>query len=275
MWHTNGQLHFSGNYKNDVKDGEFQMFDESGSLVKKGSYQDGKLVPVEAVVLEMTYKNPEIFAQYIYGDSAFDDYLKMRSSGIESLKDVAEEKIFNLNFTVDKSGEVTKMDILSVLSPNEREIINSVFKELPEFIPASVENIPVDSELKFQLLLSKDGVKTFSEKPSDVYLNVDQMPIFPDGLLGMRRFIAVNIRYPSVALERKLQGKVLVNFVIDEEGNVTNIKIFKGVYPSLDAEAVRVVGLMPKWEPGRLQGKPVKVGYTIPIVFNYVSFLQL
>ena len=270
IWYPNGQLNFSGKYNNDLKDGEFQQFDSSGTLIRKGVYQDGKLVSGEAVVQEKNYEKPEIYAQYINGDNAFDEYLKLKSENIKGLNDIPEEKIFILNFRIDKTGKVTKITILSVLKPNEQEIIHSVFNDIPDFTPATVENIPVESELKLQFVLSKERIKQFSEKPSDVYMSVNQMPIFPGGLTGIRNFLSMNIKYPSEALERRITGKVYVNFVIDEEGKVGNIKILKGVHFSLDEEAIRVVGLMPKWEPGRMDGKPVKVAYTVPISFNMV-----
>jgi protein TonB len=119
-------------------------------------------------------------------------------------------------------------------------------------------------------MLSKDGLKSFSEKPSDVYLNVDQMPIFPGGLKAMRVFLAMNVKYPREAIQSKIHGKVYVNFVVDELGDVTNIKVIKGASKVLDEEAIRVINLMPKWEPGRMEGKAVKVSYTVPINFNMV-----
>ncbi|MBL7965662.1 MAG: energy transducer TonB [Prolixibacteraceae bacterium] len=94
------------------------------------------------------------------------------------------------------------------------------------------------------------------------------MPEFPGGPLALRKFIAMSVRYPGEALQKGIQGKVFVSFVISETGEVTNITLAKGVHKSLDKEAVRVVGLMGKWEPGLHEGKPVKVAYTVPISFN-------
>ena len=96
------------------------------------------------------------------------------------------------------------------------------------------------------------------------------MPVFPGGDQEMRKFLALNVRYPVDAMQNGKKGKVYVNFVIDELGKVNNITVLKGVYPSLDAEAMRVVEIMPDWKPGLLDGKPVKVGYTVPITFNMV-----
>lgn len=270
MWYANGELWFFGNYKNNLKDGEFQQFDESGAIVHKGIYSEGKLAGGEAVVPDVVYKNPEIIAQFINGEVAFEEWLKSRFSSNNELKSVGEEMDINLNLVVDKAGEINRITKLSISNPKIVEAIETVFSDFPGYTPASVENIPVDSELNLHLTLSKDGLKSFSEKPSDVYLNVDQMPIFPGGLQAMRVFLAMNVKYPREAIQSKIHGKVYVNFVVDELGDVTNVKIIKGASWILEDEALRVIKLMPKWEPGRMEGKAVKVSYTVPINFNMV-----
>jgi len=268
-WYPNGQLSFKGNYKNNLKDGEFDQFDESGAIVQKGLYSEGKLIDGEAVVQDIIYKNPEITAQYPERDEAFEEWLKLSSSNIEELKSINDEKI-SLNLIVKKTGQIAKIAKVSTSNPKIIEAIESIFKKFTGFTPATVENIPVDSELNLQLILSKDGLKSFSEKPSDVYLNVDQMPVFPGGLKAMRVFLAMNVKYPKQAIQNKIHGKVYVNFVVDELGDVTNVKIIKGASWILEDEALRVIKLMPKWEPGRMEGKAVKVSYTVPINFNMV-----
>ena len=96
---------------------------------------------------------------------------------------------------------------------------------------------------------------------------VEQMPEFPGGSLEMMKYFASHIRYPKEAEEQEQQGRVIVQFIIDEEGRVANPHVVRGIAPSIDAEALRVVQEMPKWRPGRQQGKVVRVKYTIPISF--------
>lgn len=112
--------------------------------------------------------------------------------------------------------------------------------------------------------------ETPAEEPleEEVLLFADQMPEFPGGELALRRFIAAAVRYPLVAQENGVEGTVFLSFVIDEEGRVTQIVVMRGVDPSLDKEAVRVVENMPRWKPGRQAGRAVKVQYRIPIVFQ-------
>jgi TonB family protein len=101
-----------------------------------------------------------------------------------------------------------------------------------------------------------------------VYKVVDQMPEFLGGELALRTYIGKNIKYPDDAVKAGIQGKEIVTFVIDKDGNVVNPKIARGINPSLDKEALRVVGSMPKWIPGKEKGKNVAVSYTVPISFK-------
>lgn len=105
---------------------------------------------------------------------------------------------------------------------------------------------------------------SFSQEP---YVMVEEMPEYPGGDQAMYKFIAENIVYPFEAKENNIQGKVFISFVIDTVGKVTEVKIIRGVDPLLDAEAVRVVSLLPYWKPGKHEGKYVRVQLIIPI--NY------
>jgi protein TonB len=96
---------------------------------------------------------------------------------------------------------------------------------------------------------------------------VEDMPEFPGGELELRKFIANNIEYPKAAQENGIQGKVYVTFVVDKNGEIANAKIARGVDPTLDQEALRVVNSLPKWIPGKQRGQKVNVSYTVPINF--------
>ena len=109
--------------------------------------------------------------------------------------------------------------------------------------------------------------------PADTTKNVvcdvtETMPQFPGGQGVMMKYLAANIKYPASAVKAKKQGRVIVSFVIQKDGSVTNARIVRSVDPELDAEALRIVKAMPNWTPGTQDGKPVNVNYTIPIVFS-------
>lgn len=105
-----------------------------------------------------------------------------------------------------------------------------------------------------------------------VFSYTEKMPLFPGGSMAIFRFINQNIRYPESALKNKIQGKVIVQFIINNSGEVKNAKVIKGVSPELDQEALRVVNSFPVWIPGEQHGKKVSVYQTIPIVFKYTPF---
>jgi protein TonB len=110
--------------------------------------------------------------------------------------------------------------------------------------------------------------KEEEKEDAPVFFIVEEMPEFPGGQLALRTFIAQSIKYPVIAQENGIQGKVFINFVVEKDGTVTKATVFRGVDPSLDKEALRVVNSLPKWKPGKQGGKPVRVSYTVPINFQ-------
>ena len=109
-----------------------------------------------------------------------------------------------------------------------------------------------------------------TEKPQEevIFQVVEEMPQFLGGLGEAMKFLAKNIKYPVEAQQAKIEGRVIVRFVVGRDGSVSNVEVVRGVSPELDAEAVRVVSLMPKWIPGKQRGKAVAVKYTMPIMFR-------
>jgi periplasmic protein TonB len=103
------------------------------------------------------------------------------------------------------------------------------------------------------------------EKP---LYGVEQMPQFPGGDEELVKFITDNLKYPAVAAEVGIEGRVTIRFVVNKDGLVSNVEIIRGLDPSCDREAVRVVKLMPKWIPGRQNGRSVPVYFTLPVVFR-------
>ncbi len=116
-----------------------------------------------------------------------------------------------------------------------------------------------------------DDLKTLDEPVHNPDVPVDfveQMPEYPGGEAEMRSFIAKNLRYPRAAQEEGIQGRVTVRFVVSKTGEITDIKIVRGIHTLCDEEAIRVVKMMPNWIPGRQNGNPVAVIYNVPVVFK-------
>jgi len=109
------------------------------------------------------------------------------------------------------------------------------------------------------------------EEASDeipVFQVVEEMPEFPGGMGECLKFLGKNIKYPVEAQKAGVQGKVIVQFVVEKDGNIANPKVVRSIDPDLDGEAIRVISIMPKWKPGMQKGQPVRVKYTVPVTFR-------
>ena len=106
------------------------------------------------------------------------------------------------------------------------------------------------------------------ETDNDAFNVVEHMPEFPGGAVEMMKFLNENVKYPEAAEKTGTQGRVIVQFIVEADGSITNVKVVKNVSEEIDAEAVRVINAMPKWKPGSQSGKPVRVKYTIPVTFR-------
>lgn len=104
-----------------------------------------------------------------------------------------------------------------------------------------------------------------TEKTFDV---VDNMPSYPGGRAAMMAFLSSNMNYPATAKENNVQGRVIIGFVVDKDGSISDAKVLRSVDPALDQEALRLVNSMPKWKPGTMDGKPVRVRYSVPFTFR-------
>lgn len=106
------------------------------------------------------------------------------------------------------------------------------------------------------------------EEDNKVFDVVEQQPAFPGGQSALLQWLSQNIHYPAVAEENGIQGRVVVSFVVEKDGSISNVQVVRGVDPSLDKEAARVVKAMPKWTPGKQNGQAVRVKYNVPVTFK-------
>ena len=112
------------------------------------------------------------------------------------------------------------------------------------------------------------GDKNEPDNEEEPYTAVEQMPQFPGGTSELMKYITANLRYPEDAKQAKKSGRVIARFTVQEDGSIADVEIIRSVYPSMDAEAIRVLQGMPQWQPGMQDGKAVAVKYTVPIMFN-------
>ena len=114
----------------------------------------------------------------------------------------------------------------------------------------------------------KQVVTQAEPEPEKVFDMVEQMPTFPGGQQELMSYLGKNIKYPTIAQENGTQGRVIIQFVVERDGSITDVHVARGGDPYLDKEAVRVVKSMPKWIPGKQNGKAVRVKFTVPVMFR-------
>jgi len=140
------------------------------------------------------------------------------------------------------------------------------------FVPLAIALLAMNSSV-IRANVQKGEVREAQtvKKPAPdnkVYEACEQMPSYVGGQQELMRYLIENVRYPKAAVEAKQQGRVVVQFVVEKDGAVSGVKLLKSVTPLLDAEAIRVVKAMPKWNPGKKDGKLVRVRYALPVSFR-------
>jgi TonB family protein len=134
--------------------------------------------------------------------------------------------------------------------------------------PVETEAVPEAVEVNTEEQASQDAEPQSDNK---VYNSVEQMPRFPGGEVGLMKYLQENIKYPPEAAKNDIEGRFIVQFIVDKNGEVGEVKVLRPISEELDAEAVRVVKTLPKFEPGRQDGEAVSVWYTLPISFKLQS----
>lgn len=225
-------------------------------------------------------------AAIVIAKVSIDNYIASRNAAIETdveLQSLAEKK--EAKVERKEEPQIEKIEVEKVKS--------SVAFTTPEI--KKDEEVQEDQEMKSQdeLAATNTAIGAFTVEGNDeeagevlkakeviaepeppkveetkVFDVVEEMPQFPGGQAALLEYLAKNIKYPVVAEENGIQGKVIVTFVVERDGSITDVKVVKSVDPSLDKEAARVVKSMPKWQPGKQNGSAVRVKYTVPVQFR-------
>jgi protein TonB len=176
---------------------------------------------------------------------------------------VVEKVKSSVKFTapvIKKDDEVKPEDELK----SQDEIMNSKVAVGALNVVGNDENGEV---LKAKEVIATEPVKP-KEEENKVFDVVEQMPSYPGGMGALMQYLSSNIKYPAIAEENGIQGRVICTFVVERDGSITDVRIAKSVDPSLDKEAMRVVSKMPRWIPGKQNGSAVRVKYTLPVTFR-------
>ena len=174
-----------------------------------------------------------------------------------------------VTFVVTSKGSVADAKILRGVDPSLDQEALRVVNSMPSWIPGKQGGKDVDVQYTLPINFVLEPAQTVAkvEKGNEPYTIVEQMPEYPGGIDALKAYLMSNIKYPSEAHQKGIQGKVFVSFVVTKTGSISNAKVVRGVDPLLDQEAMRVVESMPIWIPGKQNGETVDVAYTLPINF--------
>lgn len=207
-----------------------------------------------------------LFVSLEYTSKEFDSFLED-----EYLDDLAQD--FELLPSMDEEEE------LETASPQERTTVLTENIKVTEEIPSEIDNtsIPtplIEQEVTDDMTNEKEAdeqtppnVAEQAEEPIQFRI-VEQYPEFPGGMTEYMKWLTRNLRYPDIARSQKIQGKVVVQFIVNQDGTIADAKVVKSVNPHLDREAMRVIRMMPSWKPGIQDNKPCKTMVAVPIVFK-------
>lgn len=207
-----------------------------------GAYDNGKMTFESGIEATLTDKIVGFWKEDRYGKTCLPLELRIIGNGLFSKRNVPSPPSVPQIEDVLSESEPNNEDETFKEEKDETEIM-----EIP-YIPPIIEEEPEDDNL--------------------VYDKVEQLPQFPGGQSALISFLSRNVKYPKVCQENGIQGAVIMQFVINKDGNISDVSVYKGINPYLDTEATRVIKSMPKWTPGKQKGKPVNVKYTLPINFR-------
>lgn len=180
-----------------------------------------------------------------------------------------------VRFVIRKDGRVTDVEVTKSLSPQADAQAIELIQNMPRWTPAQVGGNPVNIYYSTNVWFEKAAsqkqleVKEYPVKKRVIKEDIIMLPEFPGGPYEMANYIRVNMQYPPEAIENWIRGEVTVQFIVDEEGNISDVKAIKKLTPETDAEAVRLIASMPRWISGKKNGHRISMYQTLPIKFDF------
>jgi len=231
---------------------------------------------------EKIKKEPDVFMivedmpKYPGGEEALrDDIAKLVKYPAEAKEKGLQGKVY-ITFIVNEQGKIEQSKVARGIDPLLDKEALRVLNELDKTWQAGKQKgkaVKVSYTVPINFALD-GGPKTpapvkhpTGKGENELFFIVEDMPEFPGGDKALREYIANSVKYPEEAVKNKIEGKVFVTFVVEKDGSVGETKIARGVAPSLDKEALRVIQALPKWQSGKQRGEAVRVCYTVPINF--------
>ena len=250
-----------------------ETFSVSGSLFET-------LLDVATSTKDTVYQIAEEMPEFPGGVEALMDFVGKNVKYPEEAKEKEISGRVFVSFVIEKDGSVSNVKVLRGIGGGCDEEAVRVIKGMPKWKPGMQKGKPVRVSYMMPINFKLDSQPTKPAQKADVskpdmkpdkngvYQICEQMPEFPGGVEALMDFVAKNVVYPQEAMDKEISGRVYVSFVIEKDGSVNEVKVMKGIGGGCDDEAVRVIKAMPKWKPGKQDGKPVRVSYMMPITFK-------
>lgn len=202
-----------------------------------------------------------------------DELIKFLAQNVRYPEIAKKENIQGMvvvQFIIGKDGTIIDPHVVHGIGGGANEEALRVVKTMPKWKPGIQRGqaVNVQFNLPIRFMLEGGVIEKKAEASKEVFKVVEQMPAYPEGQLALLEFLAKNINYPKVAKDNGVEGMVVVQYVIEKDGSISNAKVVKGIGAGCDEEALRVVNAMPNWTPGKQRGQAVAVQFNLPIRFK-------
>ena len=250
---------------------------------------EGFHFPAQVANNDTIYQTVEQMPQFPGGEKALMEYIgKNIVYPVEAKEKEIQGRVF-INFVIEKDGSVSTVKVLRGIGGGcDEEAVRAV-SSLPKWKPGIQKGKPVRVSYQIPILFKLDNAQKAQDQDpkkekqmvgevekmvpygpdkNGVYQIVEEMPQYPGGETAMMEYVAKNVVYPKEAQEKGISGRVFVGFIVEKDGSIGEVKLLRGIGGGCDEEAIRVIKGMPKWKPGKQEGKPVRVSYQMPINFK-------
>lgn len=201
--------------------------------------------------------------RFLRGEAALKKFYADNNIAVASDNDLEADTI-SVSVVVSEDGSPTRTEIKKTTKYLPSNKLHEINEKMPKWLPAYQDGKAIAKEVTFSLGIHPNGTFADIDKPS-----------YPGGMSALMQFLSSNIKYPVEAVEKGIAGRVECKFVVESDGSITNIQISKSVDPLLDNEAIRVVSSMPKWNPAKKNGMPVRTKYTLPVPFHLFNNITI
>ena len=242
---------------------------------KKDSTEATESRAVEGEVFQVVEEMPEF-------PGGMGECMKFLSKNIKFPAQAAENGIQGrviIQMVVTKEGDIAEAKVVRGVDPLLDAEALRVINSMPKWKPGKQRGEAVNVKYTIPVMFKLTGDNSSDKKEADtqqeakvdengIHQVCEEMPEFPGGMQECMKWLGKNIKYPTTAQEKGIQGRVIMQFVVERDGSITEPKVVRGVDPDLDKEALRVISIMPNWKPGKHKGEAVRVKYTLPVMYR-------